>query len=157
MKRRDLLKAGAAAAAFAGTVPVRVAAGTTATDSPGAAPAVPPPPVSQVSARPLPAGLERELLPKAPLPLRGKSSGPTIRQMSVQERERRRIVPRRGVCSIAPGKPFRDTLLSGNGGGYLELSGAPYAEQVLFHHERLMLPWRRPFEAPKVAGKLPAI
>jgi hypothetical protein len=159
MKRRDLLKAGAAAAAFAGALPVRAGTGGIAAPETGSAipPAVPPRGGPPVAARPLPSALERELLPKPPLLLPGKSAGPAISPMPVRERERRNLVPRRGTCSTAPGKPFRETLLSGNGAMYLELTGAPFAEQLLFHHERLMLPWRRPFEAPKVADKLPAI
>jgi alpha-L-fucosidase 2 len=158
MKRRDLLKAGAAVAAYAGTLPARATtSGAAPSGLPVGAAAVPPTAHPAVAARPLSAGLERDLLPKLPLRLAGKSNGTVISPMSLRERERRALVPRRGVCSIAPGKPFRDTLLSGNGAMYLELTGAPYGEQVLFHHERLMLPWRRPFEAPKVAGKLPAI
>ena len=29
--------------------------------------------------------------------------------------------------------------------------GEPYSEQILFHHESLLMPWKRPLEAPKVA------
>src|SRR3546814_20746484 len=32
-----------------------------------------------------------------------------------------------------------------------------YAEQLQFRHERLMLPGRRPFDAPDVAAELPGI
>src|SRR3546814_15589907 len=77
--------------------------------------------------------------------------------MPRRERLRRKLAPRRGICSTAPGQAFRDTLLSGNGPIYLELTGAPYAEQLQFRHERLMLPWRRPFDAPAVAAELPGI
>lgn len=152
MKRRDLLKTGAAAAAFASVAPLGAEARAQT-----AAPVPPTPPQPAISPRPLPAGLERELLPKPPLPLLPRDKGPQLTPMSRKERLRRNAVPRRGVASTVPGKPFRDTLLSGNGPVYLELTGAPYAEQILFHHERLMLPWRRPFEAPKVADELPGL
>lgn len=100
---------------------------------------------------------ESRLAPELPLPLAHDTKAPAITPISKGERERRGVVPRRGVCSIAPGTPFRDTLLSGNGSQYLELTGAPYSERVLFHHEHLMLPWRRPFEAPNVAAVLPKV
>jgi hypothetical protein len=156
MKRRDLLKTGAAMAAFAGVTPI--ANGAEARTVAAAAPPVPPTPQQpNIVARPLPTGLERELLPKPPLPLPSKGAGPKVTAMSRRERLRRNAVPRRGVCSTVPAAGFRDTLLSGNGPMYLELTGAPYAEQLQFRHERLMLPWRRPFEAPDVAAELPGI
>jgi len=33
----------------------------------------------------------------------------------------------------------------------IELTGDPYTEQILFHHESLLMPWRRPLEAPNAA------
>jgi hypothetical protein len=39
----------------------------------------------------------------------------------------------------------------------IELMGDPYTEQILFHHESLLMPWKRPLEAPKVASILPQV
>ena len=39
----------------------------------------------------------------------------------------------------------------------IELMGDPYAEQILFHHEDLLMPWKRPMEAPKVADIFPQV
>jgi hypothetical protein len=39
----------------------------------------------------------------------------------------------------------------------IELLGDPYAEQILFHHESLLLPWRRPLEAPRIADLFPQV
>ncbi len=77
--------------------------------------------------------------------------------MSLAERVRRKIVPRRGFCSIAPGELVSESLTSGNGTMTIELMGDPYAEQILFHHESLLMPWKRPLEAPKVADIFPQV
>jgi hypothetical protein len=39
----------------------------------------------------------------------------------------------------------------------IELMGDPYAERILFHHESLLLPWKRPMEAPNVADIFPQL
>ena len=39
----------------------------------------------------------------------------------------------------------------------IELMGDPYSEQILFHHESLLMPWKRPLEAPKVADIFPQV
>jgi alpha-L-fucosidase 2 len=46
---------------------------------------------------------------------------------------------------------------SGSGAMNIELTGDPYSEQVLFHHESLIMPWRRPLEAPKAADIFPQV
>jgi alpha-L-fucosidase 2 len=66
-------------------------------------------------------------------------------------------VPQRGFCSIAPGNLVSESLTSGNGAMNIELMGDPYAEQILFHHESLLMPWKRPLEAPKVADIFPQV
>lgn len=77
--------------------------------------------------------------------------------MPLDERIRRGVVPKRGMCSIVPGQSTRDGLGSGNGPIYVEVACDPFSEQVLFHHQDLMVPWKRPFEAPKVAHILPEL
>jgi alpha-L-fucosidase 2 len=74
-----------------------------------------------------------------------------ISPMPLEERIRRKAVPQRGFCSIAPGDQVREALISGNGTMNIELMGDPYSEQILFHHENLLMPWKRPMEAPDVA------
>jgi hypothetical protein len=39
----------------------------------------------------------------------------------------------------------------------IEVACDPYSEQILFHHESLLMPWKRPLEAPKVADILPQV
>ncbi len=39
----------------------------------------------------------------------------------------------------------------------IELMGDPYAEQILFHHESLLMPWKKPVEAPNVADIFPQV
>ena len=68
-----------------------------------------------------------------------------ISPMPLAERIRRKIVPQRGFCSIAPGKLVSDSLISGNGTMNIELMGDPYAEQILFHHECLLMPGSGPW------------
>ena len=77
--------------------------------------------------------------------------------MSLAERLRRKIVPRHGFCSIAPGKTISEGLTSGNGAMNIEMTCDPYSEQILFHHESLLMPWRRTLEAPKVADIFPQV
>ena len=80
-----------------------------------------------------------------------------VSPMPLSERIRRKIVPQRGFCSTKPGNLVRESLTSGNGVMNIELMGDPYAEQILFHHENLLLPWKKPLEAPKVADIFPQV
>ena len=48
-------------------------------------------------------------------------------------------------------------LTSGNGHMNIEATCDPYSEHVLFHHESLLVPWKRPFEAPKAADVFPQV
>lgn len=92
-------------------------------------------------------------LPKPPAPARTYPISP----MPLAERLRRKIVPQRGFCSIAPGDLVSDAIVSGNGAMHIELLGDPYTEQILFHHESLLMPWKRPLEAPNVADIFPQL
>jgi len=67
------------------------------------------------------------------------------------------VVPRNGFCSLEPGKTVSDGLTSGNGHMNIEVTCDPYAEQILFHHESLLMPWKRPFEAPQAANVFPQV
>jgi hypothetical protein len=75
--------------------------------------------------------------------------------MPLAERVRRNIVPRRGFCSITPGSDA--LLISGNGAMSIEMPCDPYSEQVVFRHESLFTPHKRPFEAPKIAAIFPQV
>ena len=92
-------------------------------------------------------------LPKPPKAGRSYPISP----MPLKERIRRKIVPQRGFCSVAPGNLVSEALTTGNGSMNIELMGDPYSEQILFHHEELLMPWKKPLEAPKVADILPQI
>ncbi|NMB73411.1 MAG: hypothetical protein GYA22_14830 [Bacteroidales bacterium] len=80
-----------------------------------------------------------------------------ISPMPLEERIRRNIVPKKGFCSIAPGNLVREALTSGNGTMNIELMGDPWSEQILFRHESLLMPWKRPLEAPNVADIFPQV
>ncbi|MFZ0959359.1 MAG: glycoside hydrolase N-terminal domain-containing protein [Terriglobia bacterium] len=80
-----------------------------------------------------------------------------ISPMPREERLRRGIVPRRGFCSTIPGATVSAGLTSGNGHMNIEVTCDPYSEQILFHHESLLMPWKKPFEAPQVAGIFPQV
>lgn len=144
MKRRDLLKTSVAAAGLIGAAaegdPQRPSEHTTA------------PPADNRPAEYLHRVQGDRFLPKPPLP----ATYP-ISPMPLAERMRRKIVPQRGFCSIAPGKLVSDSLISGNGTMSIELTGHPYEEQILFHHESLLMPWKRPLEAPNVASIFPQV
>jgi hypothetical protein len=80
-----------------------------------------------------------------------------ISPMPREERLRRGMVPRRGFCSTIPGTTVSAGLTSGNGHMNIEVACDPYSEQILFHHESLLMPWKRPLEAPKVADIFPQV
>jgi hypothetical protein len=92
-------------------------------------------------------------LPKPPAPATSYPVAP----MPLAQRLQRKIVPARGFCSIAPGELVSESLTSGNGAMTIELMGDPYAEQILFHHESLLMPWKKPLEAPQVADIFPQV
>jgi hypothetical protein len=77
--------------------------------------------------------------------------------MALSDRLRRRIVPRQGFCSTIPGTTVSEGLTCGNGHMNIEVTCDPYSEQILFHHESLLVPWKRPFEAPKAAEVFPQV
>jgi hypothetical protein len=81
-----------------------------------------------------------------------------ILPMPLESRERLGAVPKRGMCSTIPASRPPDGLLSGNGKMYVEVYGRPFDEQIIFHHERLIAPWKGdPMEAPKIAEVLPEV
>ena len=153
MKRRDLLKTSAAAAGLMGSLEI--------SPTPAAAESDPQKTSEQTGAQPAdnrPAEyLHRvqgdSFSPKPPAPARSYPVSP----MPLAERVRRKIVPQRGFCSIAPGNLVSESLTSGNGAMNIELTGDPYSEQILFHHESLLMPWKRPLEAPNVASVFPQV
>jgi alpha-L-fucosidase 2 len=145
MKRRIFLASGAAAAGLAGSFESSPAAGE------------PDPQITPPADNRPPEYLHRlkddPFLPKAPLAAAPYPLSP----MPLSERVRRKIVPRRGFCSIAPANLVSDSLLSGNGAMNVELMGDPYSERILFRHESLLMPWKRPLEAPRVADIFPRV
>ncbi len=148
MKRRDFIK-GAVAVGAVGSLklsPILAAAENDSAKN-GA------PPVDNRPAEYLHGVQGDRFLPKPSPPAKSYPISP----MPLAERVRRRIVPQRGFCSIAPGNLVSEALISGNGAMNIELMGDPYAEQILFHHESLLMPWKRPLEAPNVADVFPQV
>jgi alpha-L-fucosidase 2 len=149
MKRRKFVKTGAVAASLAGSLelsPLFAAAekGTRETGDPSE---------DNRPAEYLDRVQSDPFLPKAPEFGRSYPISP----MPLEERIRRKVVPQRGFCSIAPGEQVREALISGNGTMNIELMGDPYSEQILFRHESLLMPWKRPMEAPNVADIFPQV
>ena len=144
MKRRDLLKTSVAAAGLMGALETSPALDAEQTGAP---------PVDNRPAEYLHRVQGDRFLPKPPVPARSNPVSP----MPLAERIRRKILPRRGFCSIAPGNLVSESLTSGNGTMDIELMGDPYAERILFHHESLLMPWKRPLEAPHVASIFPQV
>lgn len=146
MKRRDFLKTSAATAGLVGTL----------TMEPLLAPAESDAQTPLKDNRPA-EYLHRvqgdPFLPKPPESARSYAISP----MPLAERLSRKFVPQRGFSSIAPGELVSESLISGNGAMTIELMGDPYAEQILFHHESLLMPWKRPMEAPNVADIFPQV
>lgn len=98
-------------------------------------------------------GWRSSLQPKQPAPARSRPISP----MPLAERVQRRIVPKRGFCSLQPGTQVRESLISGNGAMRIELMGDPCSERILFHHESLLMPWMKPLEAPSIANIFPQV
>jgi hypothetical protein len=149
MKRRDFLKTSAAAAGLVGSLTIDSALGQ-AHRAPGQ--------TGTPASDNRPADYLRRVrgdrfLPKPPLPARSYPISP----MPLAERVSRKVVPQRGFCSIAPGDLVSESLLSGNGAITVELMGDPYAEQILFKHEELLMPWKQPLEAPQVTEIFPQV
>ena len=147
MKRREFLKTSVAAVGAMGSLKISPMLAAAESDSAktGA------PPTDNRPAEYLHRVQGDPFLPKLPAPARSYPISP----MPLAERVRRKIVPRRGFCSIAPGDLVSESLTSGNGAMNIELLGDPYAEKILFHHESLLMPWQKPLEAPKVADIFP--
>jgi alpha-L-fucosidase 2 len=80
-----------------------------------------------------------------------------ITPMSLGQRLQRGVVPRHGFCSTEPGRTVSEGLTTGNGAMNIEMICHPYEEQVLFRHESLLMPWKRPLEAPAVAHIFPRV
>ncbi|MGO9109069.1 MAG: glycosyl hydrolase family 95 catalytic domain-containing protein [Thermoguttaceae bacterium] len=158
MKRRDFLKKSSVAVGLAGSL--KLAPPLTAAES------NPTMPSGQTGGLPednrsvdyLRRAQEDKFLPKPPALAESYGKADVrISPMPLAERVKRKIVPRRGFCSIAPGATLSEGLTSGNGAMNIEMTCDPYAEQILFRHESLMIPYKRPYEAPKVADIFPQV
>ncbi len=152
MKRRDFIKKSAIAVGLAGSPKALQQLATSVSLSPA------PGPAETTKGNNLPQEYllrvqQDRFLPKPPAPPIAYQISP----MPLAERVRRKIVPKRGFCSIAPGNLASESLISGNGAMNIELMGEPYSEQILFHHESLLMPWKRPLEAPNVADIFPQV
>ncbi len=153
MKRRDFLKTSAATAGMVGTLAIEPTLATAESDPQSRSEQSGAPRTDNRPAEYLHRVQGDRFLPNAPVPARSYEISP----MPLAERVKRRIVPQRGFCSIAPGESVRETLTSGNGTMSIELMGEPYAEQILFHHEDLMMPWKKPMEAPQASEIFPQV
>jgi len=153
MRRRDFLTKGTVAAGLAGSaqfLPPLEAQGS----APQAATKAPAAQQEIRSAEYLRRARSDKYLPKPPV-VRESNASLQISPMPMAERLRRNIVPRRGICSIAPAT--NALLTSGNGAVTIEMACDPYSEQITFRHESLFAPHKRPFEAPKIAGIFPQV
>jgi len=103
-------------------------------------------------------GRNKSLLPKNPVfAYSYVPEDQQIKPMPLAERIKRGILPQRGLCSTIPGGEINDLLMSGNGKMHIRVAGNPLSDQIIFHHERLLVPWKMPFEAPKIAYVLPEV
>ncbi len=156
MKRREFLKTGTVAVGLAGSSSILPP--LSAAEAKSAGPTSLPPPEDIRSTAYLHRAQADGFLPKPPVAKEDELSPEVhVVPMPLKERLRRGVVPQRGFCSTVPGKTTSEGLFCGNGPMTIELAGDPYAERVLFHHEELLKPWKRPFEAPKVAHVLPQV
>jgi len=163
MKRRDFLKTSTAAAiALAGSQQVLEAStkgephSAVAAGAPEAQAAVVP---EQALAVPHIGGTPESSFPPKPAVFAASRLSPevSVSPMPFKERIRHGIVPRQGFCSKIPGTTFSEGLTSGNGHMNIEVICGPYSEQILFRHESLLVPWKRPLEAPNAASVFPQV
>jgi hypothetical protein len=158
MKRRDFLKTGTAAAiALAGSQQALQAStkGELPPTLSSGVPAVP----EQALALPHVGGTPESNFPPKPPVFAASRMSPEVRvsPMPLKDRIQRGIVPRRGFCSTIPGTTVSEGLTSGNGHMNIEVACDPYSEQILFRHESLLVPWKRPLEAPNAASVFPQV
>ena len=149
MNRRGFIKQGAIAAGLAGSATLAEGAPQETSKQTGA------PSADNRSADYLRRVRRDELLPKPPAIRDSSGTDVRISPMPLAERVQRKIVPRRGFCSISPAADA--LLLSGNGAMSIDTACDPYSEQITFRHESLFTPHRRPFEAPKIASVFPQV
>ncbi|MGC9969025.1 MAG: glycoside hydrolase N-terminal domain-containing protein [Bryobacteraceae bacterium] len=153
MKRRDFLRTSGAAAGLVGSLNASPALAAAEGDPQKTSERTGAPPVDNRPAEYVRRAQKDPFLPKLPAP--GRSY--PITPMPLAERIRRKIVPQRGFCSIAPAEAVNESLISGNGAMNIELMGDPYSEQILFHHESLLMPWKKPVAAPNIADIFPQV
>jgi alpha-L-fucosidase 2 len=161
MKRRDFLKRGTLAAGLVSAPNLLVPLANGDTEMQEAPPASDRGPALPEEIR-SPEFLRREraekYLPESAELREVRGAGDVlISPMPLNERLKRNLVPRLGFCSREPGRTTSQGLTSGNGPMVIEVACDPYAEQILFHHESLLMPWKRPFEAPNVAHIFPQV
>jgi hypothetical protein len=152
LNRRGFIKKSAIAAGLAGSVetpPALAQSDGRSQQTTGA------PPADNRSADYLRRVRRDELLPKPPAIRDSSGTEVKISPMPLAVRVQRKIVPRRGFCSISPASDA--LLLSGNGAMSIDTACDPYSEQITFRHESLFTPHRRPFEAPKIASVFPQV
>jgi alpha-L-fucosidase 2 len=77
-----------------------------------------------------------------------------ISPMSLEDRIRRKIVPQKGFCCLAPGG---EALSSGYGTVNIEVAGNPYTEQIPFSHESMFTPRKKSLETPNIAKVFPQV
>ena len=161
MKRRDFIKSGAAVVGIAGApnlLPKLLEGEAVSQKSPKPSGKNAAAPKENRSAEYLRRAKTDKFLPKPPVFAASKLTPDVdISPMPLVERLKRNIVPRKGFCSTSPGKTTSDGITSGNGHMNIEVASDPYSEQILFHHESLLVPWKRPFEAPKAANVFPEV
>jgi len=161
MKRRDFLQKGTLVAGIAGAQTVMaplLASETKAATQTRVKAKVQEPPKELRSKEYLLRSKSEKSPAKLPAVRKSETAaGVSVSSMSLAERLRRNVVPRNGFCSLEPGKTVSDGLTSGNGHMNIEVTCDPYAEQILFHHESLLMPWKRPFEAPQAANVFPQV
>jgi hypothetical protein len=149
MNRRGFIKQGAIATGLAGSAALAEGAPQETSKQTGA------PSADNRSADYLRRVRRDELLPKPPAIRDSSGTDVRISPMPLAERVQRKIVPRRGFCSISPAADA--LLLSGNGAMSIDTACDPYSEQITFRHESLFTPHRRPFEAPRIASIFPQV
>ncbi len=71
---------------------------------------------------------------------------------------RKKILPERSVCSLAPSEDYADCASTGNGFQRIDVLGDPYNEEFAFTQEALYTPkWEKAPEPPDLTGVMPKV
>ena len=81
-----------------------------------------------------------------------ETSGYDFKYQAMEREDRKKVLPRRNICSISPAENWGDVFFTGNGKQKMNLLGNPEHEIIAFKQELLFEPmWKNPPQPPALA------